>query len=340
MRFSWLLLIPASASLGAQAPTITRKLTIGCESCGDARQFANIYDVSVSPSGQILVTDRDAPMLRLFDATGRSLWTVGRKGNGPGEYILPYRSTLVDGGVVVIDMTNSRVTDLDANGKLVGSTTITGFATTVGVTRRADIAFGMDSRAAFRIGHRDPKGSSIRIVADFPGSMLNKSVALAPDGTLAVALDGVKYEIRRLDAAGKVLPPISRAIERPRRSAVEESEYRSRLNRDLSMMQAEMKKQGHEGKVKPPEIPPAERGLKPHIAVDGLRYDDAGHLWVRTMRGDETKSVFDVFAPSGVLLGEVTLPTRITQFSLGGPYLVTASESEDGIPIVTLWTVK
>jgi sugar lactone lactonase YvrE len=341
MRRIWLpLLVTASSTVGAQAPVITKKLSIGCESCAGPMQFASIYDVSVSPTGQVLVTDRDAPMLRLFDGSGKSLWAVGPKGKGPGEYIMPYRATLVDGGVVVIDMTNSRITELDAQGKLVRSTPVTGFATTVGVTRRADIAFGLDSRSAFRIGHLDPKGTSIRVVADFPGSMQNKSVALAPDGTMAVALDGLKYEIKRLDAAGKPISPIIREIERPRRTAVEEAEYRERLNRDLSLMQAEMKKQGHDGKVKAPDIPPSERGLKPHIAVDGLRYDDAGQLWVRTMRGDETKTVFDVFAPSGAFLGEVTVPARVSNYAVAGSYLATAGENEDGMPVVTVWTVK
>ena len=341
MRRIWLpLLVIASSALGAQAPVITKKLSIGCESCGGPAQFASIYDVSVSPTGQVLVTDRDAPMLRLFDASGQSVWAVGPKGKGPGEYMLPYRSMLVDGGVVVIDMTNSRITELDPDGKLERATPITSFASTVGVTRRSDIAFGLDSRSAFRIGRLEPKGASVRIVADFPGSMQNKSVALAPDGTMAVALDGLKYEIKRLDAAGHALPSITREIERPRRTAVEEAEYRERLGRDLAMMQAEMKKQGHDGKVRAPDIPPEERGLKAHIVVDGLRYDDAGQLWVHTMRGDETKTVFDVFAPSGAFLGAVTVPAKITNFGISGSYLVTAGENEDGVPIVTVWTVK
>ena len=97
---------------------------------------------------------------------------------------------------------------------------------------------------------------------------------------------------------------------------------------------------GKEGSVAPPAIPAGERGLKPHIAIDGLRYDDTGRLWVHTMRGDETNTVLDVFAPGGGFLGSVTLPKRITSFALGGSYLATAGENEDGIPVVTVWTVK
>lgn len=121
---------------------------------------------------------------------------------------------------------------------------------------------------------------------------------------------------------------------------MEEAEYRQRLSRDMAMMSAEMKKSGHEGKATPPAIPPAERGLKGHITVDGLRYDDGGRLWVHTMRGDETKTVFDVFSPSGGFSGEVTVPMRVSGFGLGGNLLVTAGENEDGVPVVVVWSIR
>jgi sugar lactone lactonase YvrE len=103
---------------------------------------------------------------------------------------------------------------------------------------------------------------------------------------------------------------------------------------------AEAKKNGGDGKVKPLDIPAGERGLKGHITVDGLRYDDAGRLWVLTQRGDETKSVLDVFSPAGAFLGEVTVPMRVSGFNLGGSSLVTAGENDVGIPVVTVWAIK
>jgi hypothetical protein len=330
-----------ASAVSAQAPSVAKKLTIGCESCGDATQFSTFYDVSVSSSGQILVTNKDAPMLRLFDQTGRTIWTGGQKGKGPGEYVMPYRSTLVDSGMVVVDMTNSRLTDLGAAGQLIGSTPMLGFATTVGVTPRGEMIFGIDNFGrSFKIARRAPRHSTVDEIAAFAGSMKNKSVAVAPNGTIAVALDGEKYEIIRLAPSGKTVDTIGRAVERPRRSTVEEAEYRERMNRGIAMVQAESRKQGGDGKGRPPEIPAGERGLKGHIVVDGLRFDALNRLWVLTQHGDETKTVFDVFSPSGAYVGAVTVPGRVTSYSLAGSYLATAGENEDGIPVVTLWSVK
>jgi hypothetical protein len=329
-----------TANAQVTVPTVALKATIGCESCGDATQFGTIWDVSVSTRGQLLVTEKNAPMLRLFDTSGKVVWTGGRSGKGPGEYLMPYRSSLTDGGIQVVDMTNARITDLSLTGELLGSVPLTGFSTTVGVNPRGELILGMDGRNAFKLARRAPRADKLDEGGAFPGSMKNKAIALAPDGSMAVALDIDAYEITRLDASGKVVGIITRQLERPRRTLVEENEQRQRLNRNLEQMSVEMKRIGGSGKATPLAIPVEERGLKPHLAVDGLRYDGANRLWVRTMRGDETKTIFDVFSPAGGYVGSVTLPSRITAFSVAGGWLATAGESEDGIPEVKLWTVK
>src|SRR4051812_20934362 len=285
-RIGLSLVIALVSSLQAQAPAVTPKLTIGCESCSGPGQFGSIWDVSVSASGEVLVTNKEAPMLRRFESNGKSSWTGGAKGKGPGEFELPIRGALTSAGILVIDMTNSRVTEIAPSGPVASTMPLTSMATTAGVGRRGELIVGYDDMGrGFRVMARPVGATELRLLARFPGSFKNKSVALAPDGAVAVALDGEKYEIERLGADGSALPPIVRDLPRPQRSTVEETEYRQRLNRDLGAMAAEMKRQGKGGNVAPPPIPAGERGLKPHLTIDGLRYDDAGRLWVHTMRG-------------------------------------------------------
>jgi hypothetical protein len=341
MRSLLLPLILLGGSVYAQVPTITPRLTIGCESCGGPDQFGNIWDVAVAPNGDVLVTNKEPPMLRRFDASGKSVWTGGQKGRGPGEFVLPIRSAFTPSGMVVIDMTNSRITDLKAGGELVGSMPLTSLATTSGLNRRGDMILGYDDMGrGFRVMARDAGAAELRQVARLPGSYKNKSLALAPDGSIAVALDGEEYEIARLDAQGRALTPIVRDLPRPRRSAQEEAEFQKRRSQGAAMVAAEAKKAGGSGEAKPLPIPADQRGLKGHIAVDGLRFDDSGRLWVHTMQGDETKTVLDVFAPGGSFLGAVTIPFRITTYALSGAYLVAAGENDDGVPVVKVWTVK
>ena len=105
-RASVLFALVIATTLRAQggAPTLTKKLTIGCESCGDASQFGSIQDVTVSANGDVLVTDKDVPLFRRFDVSGKPTWNGGRRGKGPGEFTLPIRSAITPTGFVVIDM--------------------------------------------------------------------------------------------------------------------------------------------------------------------------------------------------------------------------------------------
>jgi sugar lactone lactonase YvrE len=82
-----------------------------------------------------------------------------------------------------------------------------------------------------------------------------------------------------------------------------------------------------------------EDELKSHFGIDGLRYDASGRLWVLTMRGRGREAIVDIFAPSGAFLGALRVPSDVRGFALGGAYLVTSGETEDGAPVVELWTV-
>ena len=334
MRLTFVLLaVPAYG----QVPTITPVRTIGCESCGGAAQFGSIWDVSVNASGELLVTDRDAPMLRRFDAAGKAVWTGGAKGKGPGEFSLPIRSALTGQGMVVVDMTNSRVTELSEAGAVRTTIPIMTMPMAAAANTRGDLWIGNDNfRGLLRL-YRRTRDSLIEQHA-VEGSTANVALAVAPDGALAAMLNTKKYEIIRFDARGVRQASIVRDIPQVRRTPVEEAEVRQRMSRARGMVAAEAKAQG--AKTTTPVFRPEDLSLKDHLVIDGLRFDPSGRLWVLTQRGNESTAVLDVFAPAGAFLGSVTVPMKITGFSLGGSYLATAGENEDGVPVVTLWMVK
>jgi hypothetical protein len=344
MRSLWIPMVFAAAfPLAAQtsAPAIVPKVTIGCESCPGVAQFGSIWDVAVSARGEVLVVNKEAPMLRRFDANGRPAWSGGPKGQGPGEFTRPDRFAFTPRGMIVIDGGNNRVTELTASGEVTRSTPLTSMLTTSAVNLDGAAVIGFDDWGrGFRIMSKPLLATELHELAKSPGSFKSKAAAIGPDGAIAVVLDVASYEIRRMDAHGNPLPAIMRDVPRPRRTAIEEAEYQQRLRGELAAMSAAMKRQGGEGNVKAPDIAPAQRGLKAQIMTDGLRFDDSGRLWVWTLRGDETRTILDVFAADGKYLGEVTIPMRIASYGLGGSYLVAAGENADGIPIVEVWTVK
>ena len=332
----------------AQLPRLQRVTEIGCEDCGDARQLASIWDVAVTAGGDVLIVDRDAPNLRMFDQTGRAVWSRGRPGAGPGEYRYAMRAALGDGGSVhVVDMRLRRLTRLAPDGAVLKSLTIPFFPS--GVASRArtgelviltDDFKGNGTVERWAASADTPtRVMSLKTPEPGGGHIFSPSVAVAPNGDVAFMVTGERYEIQRLSASGHALPPITRDVPRPRRTPEEMAASRDRMRITGGAQKASQEKaQPGASRSVLPAPDPLEFRL--HASTDGIRYDDTGRLWVKTMRAIGQTTIFDVFSPTGQYVGEVVIPVGVQSYALAGPYLATAGERADGVPVATLWTVK
>jgi hypothetical protein len=348
-----IMIVGAAATIAATArdasaqgaPRVERIAVIGCADCGGAAQFAEVADIAVTPSGVVWVADREAPHIRAFRSTGAVLRTFGRTGRGPGEFtgiskLLP----ATDGTLNVVEMNTQRVTHVDSLGKYIASTSIGGFPEDAGAPSGASSVHILHSQ--FRPGtsvvsRLDPKTSSPQTVigplADFPrpdAPAQPHSLAVAPDGTLAVADGHDDYRIR-VFAPGRAPRDITRTVPRKQRTPAEMATMRARLARSGERLASEATTSGGRAARGGPDAP-TEKSYLPWLA---LQYDPRGRLWVLTMRGDETKTIFDVFDSTLAYLGEVTVAGEVSRFSLGGEFLATAAPNGDGVPQVTVWRV-
>jgi hypothetical protein len=335
-----------ATSASAQIPTLTRTGEIGCSDCGTAAQFATIRDVAVNDSGFVLVLSSEEPTLRYFDRSGAVRWTAGRAGTGPGEYRLPTRVALGPRGIQVIDMTLRRLTRLDAAGKFVSSSPLNGFASSTGSRgRKGELVVLMDDfRGTFTL-QRWSSTDSGRTIGNVPrsataqaGTLTIPSIAVSPAGLIAVLRDPNDYRIVLLSPAGETVTEIVRDIPRIKRTPAEVAAVERRRQAAADRVRSERGQRGGSGPAVP--IRPPSDELKAHVSIDGLRFDDAGRLWARTMRGNESSTVFDLFASDGKYLGEVTVPAVIGTFSIAGRWFVADSESGDGTPRVVFWELR
>ena len=101
---------------------------------GEPLQLSKVFEVGADPTlngvvgarlledGSLVVANGGNAEVLWFDGTGRPVRTVGRRGDGPGEY---QKITAVlegpAGGVLVYDARHDRITALDENGQLVGT---------------------------------------------------------------------------------------------------------------------------------------------------------------------------------------------------------------------------
>ena len=280
--------------------------------------FAGIQTIAIG-DGRIVVADRTAPYLRVFDTSGKVVRAFAGKGNGPGELQLPIHIGPRPGAVLeVYDMTQRRFTRYDSAGVTVHTRQLTGFA--VWVTSPAQRAESYIITSDFRSqeqpilllgdASREP-AKLVTLKPDFPllapGDLpRTPAFAARPGGGFAVG-DGIaEYRIRRYDHEGKALGDIVRTLPRRRKTSQELALEKEQWQRRAARMAAMRRAEG--GSPSPGTFTPRE--VWNHFGIDALNYDDAGRLWVLTDRGGLNTTIFDLFDPAGKYIGELRVPEK------------------------------
>jgi hypothetical protein len=86
--------------------------------------FENPSNVSCDPEGNIYVVDSGAKNIKKFDTQGKFLKTIGREGQGPGEFGGPYYSAFAKDRLIVWDSGNRRLCSFTSDGDFVKSVNI------------------------------------------------------------------------------------------------------------------------------------------------------------------------------------------------------------------------
>src|SRR5690606_37595101 len=82
--------------------------------------FGSIRGIEVDPTGRILVVDGQARQLRIFSPAGEHVQTIGRSGDGPGEFRSPDHVRVARDGRLVVRDQPARFSVFSADGAYVG----------------------------------------------------------------------------------------------------------------------------------------------------------------------------------------------------------------------------
>lgn len=161
--------------------TVREDLTIG-QVEGDAGYlFGSIAGLCVSSTDDVLVVDRQAATVRVFDRDGVLIRTLGGPGSGPGELSNTLSGCYVGPGdtVAVPDLQLYRVSRYTLDGGVVGSVP---FDIGAGIPIRWSMFQDGRLVAQMRFGLLDPSqlGMPDRLVAAMPGGALGDTVLELP----------------------------------------------------------------------------------------------------------------------------------------------------------------
>jgi hypothetical protein len=296
---------------------------------GDAESeeefFGVISDIDIDESGHVYLLDSQLNEAKIYTKDGEFVRSIGREGEGPGEFRAPSSMFFTANKVAVIQMMPGKIVQLTKEGQPAGEYPIPkppdgGFQMIQGgdarggnvviflVRQKFDQAAGKWSRQSV-LTALDPAGkqtaeyASKENVINMAAAEMNDATwdtferrwEIGPDGKVYTCNSYDNYEITVYDKSGKVERVLTREYKHVARSQ-EEKDF---MNRMMS----------HWAKM----IPNCKVVIHPMAKdIESVYLRDDGSLWVLTSAGarnqpKETLGVFDVFNPEGQFVKQVTL---------------------------------
>lgn len=350
----------APSPVSEQSPLRLRALpAIGSHVGEGPKAFGRIGDLEVGENRSVYVLDRLNRVVQVFDERGRHLRSIGREGNGPGEFANPVALTWDPRGRLwVVDPGNNRYTVFSGEGELI--TTYPRSAE--GVVGDWPGGFSPDGRLYDVTFEFTPAGPA-EVLVEYevteeevtpvrridlpeltrttfpvfsrPGNIAVEDVPFAsqpiwrigPDGHLWYARTGEPWVYRRSLEDGTE-QRFGREFEAAAVSKIERDEAIEGLARFLAIS----------GDVDLSVIPET----KPHLR--GFFFDDADRLWImRSFEYEQGNDVWpmDVWDAEGNLLGMVGGTLESTPWPKARAGLVAGvMRTEIGVEFVSLYEMR
>jgi hypothetical protein len=99
--------------------TLVEEMSIGVADGAEEYMLGDIADIALGPDGSIYALDRQVPVVRQFDAEGKFIRNIGRRGQGPGEMRSPSGIAMSrDRRLLLWDTANWRINIYSATGDI------------------------------------------------------------------------------------------------------------------------------------------------------------------------------------------------------------------------------
>ena len=329
-------------------------VSIGVVEGPEALLFDRIVSVARDGDGNLMVVDQGWGEIRVFDAGGEHLWTVGGIGEGPGEF-----NELADawpragGGIVAVDAWRRRVTEFGPSREPGRAVRLLGAsdeemhperlrprghwgpgAVLSSMMQVGDVQLASGETARFPVWfvrHR-LDGTVLDTVARFPGRAVDASNRFVPfvlgptatgaTGGIAVT-GGDVYEVHLIDAAGS-LSHVARLVEPPPSRSDEHLDALVASWPGVNADPAAVRRMREmlEGVPLPATLP----------AYTNLVFADTGELWAQRYHLPGAAMLrWDVFHPDGRYLGRVDAAASFQVHAVSRGQLLGVHEDELGV---------
>ncbi len=335
---------------------------IGGSTGADADHLFRIRDAARLPDGRIVVLNAGSSELRIYDAGGSHLRSVGSEGEGPGEFRQLARMDVSGDTIHAFDLSSRRVSVFLPDGTLVRSFTLErpreeAFPDYVGRLPDGSIlARVTDFGGMMQGGETEVTRRPVTFHVYGPEGMPRDSVATLPGQRRFVRRSGNAIQIRTLPFEPRPVAAVGGdrvylGDGREHRIDVRTGDGRLlrsiRVDRDPEPITDELREAYVREQLEEAEDAEARRSLRETYgempfgesvpAYTDLLVDAAGNLWMEhpTLPGDSGRT-WTVFDSTGVRLGPVRMPERFSLMAAGEDWVLGRREDELGVERVEL----
>jgi len=320
---------PKEPMYGEEVFSLEKELSIGEAAGREEYIFSEIGTLAVDDEERIYVSDRKETHIKFFDKDGVYLMTIGRKGQGPGEFErISGMQITHQKELLVFDMNMRRLSFFTVDGKLIETLSISELRPlklNVNSQRNLIIqSFALDlltNQSISELKIYDANLSLLQtIAAPSPSNLFNPFDPffiwkLAKDDNIIYGCNEA-YELQILDPGGNLIKKIVKEYD-PVKITKEEKQEAEKTFSPPS-------------KIDYPSFRPAYRYFT---------LDDEGKIFVQTFEKTEdgNRYYYDVFDPEGRYVTKI--PLSFTPRVCKKSKLYTVEEDEDGYQYVKRYKV-
>ena len=325
--------------------------------------FESPSTVSCDPEGNIYVVDSGAKNVKKFDAQGKFLKTIGREGQGPGEFGGLYYATFAKDRLIVWDSGNRRLCAFTPDGDFIKSTNISyeegfvrklrGFPTgEIVVEKEKTYRNEPDKPQTCTIDLYSPDLKFVRTIYKrelwrkkyvrtkeygistlyFPYSA-DVRWDVMPDGAIIIGFSA-DYELEIYDRSGKKISTITHTYEPVKVTEKYKKDYFDSI---------EFYRMGERLKDPPEYVTKYTEFPKNKPVYNNILIDSEGNIWVILNREnkDEDGKVFEMFDPTGKFIscvlieGDAAFPDNHNAYILHNGSLLSIETGEDDLYQIT-----
>lgn len=335
---------------------------IGVREGEPAYAFSRIVDIVAGGDGSLIVSDALARALRVYDQDGVHLRTIGRPGEGPGEFaVAPTVAGVADDTLVAFDRRSNRLTTFSGAGEVLDITTL-GPQRPVIMVRQDDGTYL--SQTAWVPPVPDLSVHDFRLEldsvvithVDADGALIDTVLVIADRAQVRLTQDA-GGRMRTIQAEPPFRPRAFLGSDGSRPIVARSDALLLELRASDGTPEAEVRVQGARNPMTPEEIragqeeaviealgeqaDPRTRQLNLDYLPDRLPAFHTmivgrnGEIWVARAEFDESAGYeWLVFDPAGDLLGSIRTPPGMTLFEVETDFVVGVVVDEFDVPIV------